>query len=242
MSNGDIVQQATPWNSTTSTGTFTANALTSPTNGNTDIICVVATTTVSTPTGYTLDTSDLGQMGIYIFRGVFGTGGVTGGAVSISSGGGLACVYRYEIQGTATVDATMAPQSGTQFTTTRAGVAFSPSATCALLFFGGERPNNGTTNGTAFSWSAFSAGLVQVDHSVSAGGTNNVDGIVAYVNGKAAGTYTPSATSSNAATGGTYGASLTAMAYDFPSAPSAKPASQVTVAPNMACFAREYPR
>lgn len=194
MALGSIVQQPTPTAAAGNVSTFASPVLSAPTVGNTDIICAVSSSTITTPTGYVLDESNVGNAGMYIFRRTVQAGD-TGAAVTLAIGTARpAVIFRWELQGTAAIDNAGAAHSNKFYnsttTTARSGTALTTVSTTGLLVLGSDEA---AANKTWSSWTP--AAVSQVQASVPTGGTGVVNGILAYGTGVTAGIITPAATS-----------------------------------------------
>lgn len=198
MALGDIDQSPTGLVSGGNVATFATPAFASaPTVGNTDVILAVSSATITTPSGYTLDESNVGFGAIYVWRRTVQAGD-TGAAVTLTLGSSRPCAaFRLELEGTASIANAGTAHSNKFFnstaTTARSATAIDLGVAGAigLLLFATDDVAAVTT------WSAWSNSITQKKSNSPSLGTTPLNGLVAYENGAAqTGSQTISATSS----------------------------------------------
>lgn len=225
---GTLLQQPLATGSTANVTTFASpQFVNTPTVGNTDILVAVSSSTVSTPAGYSLDESNTGNAGIYIFRRTVAAGD-TGAAVTLTVGVSRPiAIGRYEFVGTAAIDNGGAAHSNKFFnsttTTARSGTAITTTSPNSLFVFSTD---NVASNQT---WSSWSNSIAQIAAFVPSGGTQPLNGIVGYVvsGSIAVGSVTVSATSTQSST--KY--QVLVVAYDYSANVTVSDSSTVTDAP-----------
>lgn len=190
MALSDVVQSPTGLVSSGNVATFNTPAFASaPSIGNTDLIFAVSSSTIPTPSGYTLDESNTGFAGIYIFRRTVQVGD-TGAAVTLTITSTRPCAaFRLELSGTATVSGSSNKNFSGTTTTARSANPVTIGAQ-GIIVFG--------TDGTSIvgNWSAWNNSIVQLKANAPSGGTVPCNGVVAYGQpGPYLGTFTPAATS-----------------------------------------------
>lgn len=215
MALSDITQSPTGLASSGNVASFATPAFASaPTVGNTDLVFGVSSATIPTPSGYTLDESNVGFGALYIWRKTVQVGD-TGAAITLVPSSSRPCAaFRLELEGTAAVSNGGAAHSNKFFnsttTTARSATAITTASTGLIVFASDD-------GATIANWSAFSNSITQRKANAPVGGTTPVNGMVAYAQpGPQTGSVTVTATSTQSST--KY--QILVVGYGFTAAPA----------------------